>query len=102
MLLNSVIRVLNLKLDVKGEIEEQISVSQKHNVKLQLEQITPVLCCLFYWKPPTETSSTTDTDLFELLDQVVNTYRAVLITLSTIAGKEDWVEIVCKQVIHIL
>jgi len=87
-------------MEVKGENEEQITVPQKHNVKLQLEQITPILCGLFDWKPSTEPNSITDNDVIEQLDQVVNTYCAVLITLSTIAGKEDWVEIVCKQVIY--
>ena len=35
----------------------------------------------------------------EQLDYLLNSYCAILLTLSTIAEKSEWVEIICKQVI---
>ncbi len=98
MLLNSVIRLLNIKMENRHIKSEQITAPQINNVKLQLEQITPVLCGLLDWKQYSEQNAITDVDVIQQFDQTVNTYCAVMVTLSTIAGNEDWVEIVCKQV----
>ena len=98
MLLNSVIRVFNVKMESKTEdVKEELSASQLNNVKLHLEQITPVLCSLFDLKYLSEMNTVAE-DEVDKLDEILNTYCAVLITLSTIAEKDDWIEIVCKQV----
>ena len=98
MLLNEVIRIFNVKMEIKNENSgEQATTPQTHNVKLQLEQITPVLCSLFDLKYLTEINMASE-DEIEQLDQLLNTYCAILITLSTVAEKDEWVEIICKQV----
>ena len=98
MLLNAVIRIFNFKMDIKKEMSnEQATAPQAQNVKLQLEQIAPVLCSLFDLKYLTEINMVSE-DEIEQLDQLLNTYCAILITLSTIAEKDEWVEIICKQV----
>ena len=99
LLLNSVIRVFNVKMEVKKEVKEELSASQLNNVKLHLEQITPVLCSLFDLKYLSEINTVAE-DEVDKLDEILNTYCAVLITLSTIAEKDDWIEIICKQVSH--
>ena len=98
LLLNSVIRVFNMKMEVKLEgCKEDLTTSQLNNVKLHLEQITPVLCSLFDLKYLIEINMITE-DEIDKLDEILNTYCAILITLSTIAEKDDWIEIICKQV----
>ena len=97
LLLNSVIRVFNVKMEVKKEVKEELSASQLNNVKLHLEQITPVLCSLFDLKYLSEINTVAE-DEVDKLDEILNTYCAVLITLSTVAEKDDWIEIICKQV----
>ena len=98
LLLNSVIRVFNVKMETKTEdVKEELSASQLNNVKLHLEQITPVLCSLFDLKYLSEINTVAE-DEVDKLDEILNTYCAVLITLSTIAEKDDWIEIICKQV----
>ena len=79
------------------DVKEELSASQLNNVKLHLEQITPVLCSLFDLKYLSEMNTVAE-DEVDKLDEILNTYCAVLITLSTIAEKDDWIEIVCKQV----
>ena len=98
LLLNSVIRVFNDKMESKTEnVKEELSAPQVNNVKLHLEQITPVLCSLFDLKYLSEINTVAE-DEVDKLDEILNTYCAVLITLSTIAEKDDWIEIICKQV----
>ena len=98
MLLNAVTRAVTLKMDDNKTSSDEMSASQIQNVKLQLDQIVPTLCGLFEMKYPTEPNLATDADIVDQIDQIINTYTAILITLSTISGKEDWVEMVYKQV----
>ena len=99
MLLDAVISAVKTKMEIKNEdATEEMTASQIQNVKLQLEQIIPILCSLLDLKHSDEQNTTTDIDVIEHLDQTVNTYCAILITMSTIAGKVEWVEIICKQV----
>ena len=87
-------------MEIKAEdAKEELSASQLNNVKLHLEQITPILCSLFDLKYLSEINTVAE-DEVDKLDEILNTYCAVLITLSTIAEKDDWIEIVCKQVSH--
>ena len=92
MLLDAVLRALKRKTEI-----EEMSLSQIQNVKLQLEQIIPNLCSLFEFKHSLDQKISTDIDFIEKLDQTANTYCAVLTTMTTIAGREDWIELVCKQ-----
>ena len=98
LLLNAVIRVVNLKIEVKDKKKDDMTSSQVNNIKLLLEQVTPVLCSLFELKCLTEINTITDEEI-EQLDYLLNSYCAILLTLSTIAEKSEWVEIICKQVI---
>ena len=98
LLLNAVIRVVNHKIEVKDEKKDDVSSSQANNIKLLLEQVTPVLCSLFELKCLTEINMIPDEEI-EQLDYLLNSYCAILLTLSTIAEKSEWVEIICKQVI---
>ena len=85
-------------MEIKAkDAKEELSASQLNNVKLHLEQITPILCSLFDLKYLSEINTVAE-DEVDKLDEILNTYCAVLITLSTIAEKDDWIEIVCKQV----
>ena len=77
---------------VKGESSEVMSASQIQNIKLQLDQITPMLCSIFESSLLHEPNSVTDVDVIDVLDQVANTFKAVLSTLSTIGSKEEWLE----------
>ena len=98
LLLNAVIRVVNHKIEVKDEKKDDVTSSQANNIKLLLEQVTPVLCSLFELKCLTEINIIPDEEI-EQLDYLLNSYCAILLTLSTIAEKSEWVEIICKQVI---
>ena len=98
LLLNAVIRVVNRKIEVKDEKKDDMTSSQANNIKLLLEQVTPVLCSLFELKCLAEINMITDEEI-EQLDYLLNSYCAILLTLSTIAEKSEWVEIICKQVI---
>ena len=82
---------------VKSESSEVMSASQLQNIKLQLAQITPMLCSIFESSLLHEPNSVTDVDVIDVLDQMANTFKAVLSTLSTIGSKEEWVEIIVKQ-----
>ena len=74
-----------------------MSGSQIQNFKLHLDQITPMLCSIFESSLLHEPNSVTDVDVIDVLDQMANTFKAVLSTLSTIGSKEEWVEIIVKQ-----
>ena len=82
---------------VKSESSEVMSGSQIQNIKLHLDQITPMLCSIFESSLLHEPNSVTDVDVIDVLDQMANTFKAVLSTLSTIGSKEEWVEIIVKQ-----
>ena len=98
LLLDSVIReALNKMNAIKSESSEVMSGSQIQNIKLQLDQITPMLCSIFESSLLHEPNSVTDVDVIDVLDQMANTFKAILSTLSTIGSKEEWVEIIVKQ-----
>ena len=57
-----------------------------------------MLCSIFESSLLHEPNSITDVDVIDVLDQMASTFKAVLSTLSTIGSKEEWVEIIVKQV----
>ena len=94
MLLEFMLRTVKMQIE---EAPEEMSTSQTQNVKLLLEQIVPVLCDLFV-KDPMDRNSASDIDAIDQLERTTRTYTAILVTMSTIGEKEDWVDVISKQV----
>ena len=93
MLLEFMLRTVKMQIE---EAPEEMSTSQTQNVKLLLEQIVPVLCDIFA-KDPMDRNSASDIDAVDQLARTTHTYTAILVTMSTIGEKEDWVDVICKQ-----